>query len=106
MRVLTNVKRLSMSFAGTDVLIAQLDAKEKQRLEAEALALELAGMEQECHRCRGVGGQEEGAGVCECCHGTGSVFVFDDSVRVPCPDEGEDVGWKDEVHTEFDYRSF
>lgn len=48
--------------------------------ETEALATELAGTE--CQTCDGVGGQEEGAGECANCHGTG--YLFDASVRVPC----------------------
>src|SRR3990167_10754387 len=62
------------------------------RLEAEALATELAGMEQECS-CWHVIDRNEGRSEtirkapnadCPDCHGTGKVFVFDDSVRVPC----------------------
>jgi len=60
------------------------------RLEAEALATELAGMEQECS-CWHVIDRNEGRSEtirkapnadCPDCHGTGKVFVFDDSVRL------------------------
>ena len=46
----------------------------------KALAMALAGTK--CGTCGGTGGQEDGAGECDRCHGTG--FLLDTSVRVPC----------------------
>ncbi len=57
--------------------------------ETEARATELAGEEQECPEAHeGHEGYMDGSGndkPCHRCKGTGKVFVFDDSVRVPCP---------------------
>ena len=56
------------------------------KLEAETLATELAGMEQECpnHCESGWVPPRDQHQPCPDCHGTGKVKVFDDSVRVPC----------------------
>ncbi len=51
--------------------------------ENEKLAIELAEMEQECPTCGG-GKAPIFENPCMGCHGTGKVFLFPDSVRVPC----------------------
>lgn len=60
--------------------------------EREALATEMAGRRRTCH-CWHVIDRNEGRtetirwapeGDCPDCHGTGEVYVFDGSVRVPC----------------------
>ena len=60
---------------------------EATKNEAETLATELAGMQQECDRnwTDSITNKWTDKHPYYCvCHGTGKVFLFDDSVRVPC----------------------
>jgi len=52
----------------------------------DALATQLAGMHRLCLGCHGLGFHN--LQECPDCHGTGKVFVFDDSVRVLCKNCG------------------
>lgn len=56
--------------------------------EREALAVTLAGMEQECECWQSYSPEGVYQGhypTCPDCHGTGKVLLFGDSVREPCP---------------------